>query len=39
MAAASLVRTTDGLRTVLDWTVGEHHRVKVRGGDPVTVGL
>ena len=31
--------TPDGLRRVLEATLGEHYRVKVREGPEVTVGL
>ncbi len=35
----TLATTTDGLQRVLEATLGEHYRVRVRDGPEVTVGL
>jgi hypothetical protein len=39
LAAMTLVNTTDGLQRVLEATLGEHYRVRVKDGPEVTVGL
>ena len=39
LAAVTLASTPDSLQRVLDATLGEHYRVRVREGQPVTVGL
>lgn len=39
LAAMTLAATPDGLQRVLDATMGEHYRMRVRDGQEVTVGL
>ena len=39
LAAMTLASTPDALQRVLEATLGEHYRVKVREGPEVTVGL
>jgi len=39
LAAMTLASTTDGLRRVLEATLGEHYTVRVREGQEVIVGL
>jgi hypothetical protein len=39
LAAITLAVTPDGLRRILEATVGDHYAVAVKDGDPVVVGL
>jgi hypothetical protein len=39
LAAMTLVASVDGLQKVLEATLGEHYRVRVKDGLEVTVGL